>query len=93
MTDALSFEAAQRILENSFSPSRCICQKDVNSGTVIVNLFEPGGALVCSLGSVDATKFSSVRNVAQLALELKQKASGMKRRDRSCLDDSMAGKA
>ena len=92
MTDALSFEAAQRILENSLSPSRCICQKDVNSDTVIVSLFEPGGALACSLESVDATKFSSVRNVAELILELKQKALGVKHRDRACLDDSMAGK-
>lgn len=92
MTDALSFEAAQRILENSFSPSRCIRQKDVNSDTVIVSLFEPGGALVCSLERVDATKFSSVRNVAQLTLELKQKALGVKHRHRVYLDDSMADK-
>ena len=74
MSDALKFEDACRILEASFSPLRCSCKKD-DAGKVTIRIFDVSDITRYSAANIEAKRLSSIRGVAQMALELRQALS------------------
>jgi predicted SprT family Zn-dependent metalloprotease len=70
MSDALRFVDARRILEASFAPLRCSCEKK-SDGAVSVKVYN-SNCTKCQLDNIRAERFSTVRGVTQLTLEIKE---------------------
>ena len=71
MTDALKFEMAKRIVESSFKPIHCNCDL-AKDGKVAIRLYDADNNTLLSMSDIESNRLSSIRGVAQIALELKQ---------------------
>jgi hypothetical protein len=70
MSDALRFDDARRILEASFAPLRCSCEKR-SDGAVSVRIYN-SDCMSCQLDHIRTERISTVRGVTQLTLEIKE---------------------
>jgi hypothetical protein len=69
MSDALRFDDARRILEASFAPLQCFCEKK-SDGAISVRIHN-SDCVACQLDNIRAERVSTVRGVTQLTLEIK----------------------
>ncbi|MET1080953.1 MAG: DUF1652 domain-containing protein [Pseudomonas sp.] len=80
MIKLLAFEESRGIVEASFSPLSCECQKN-DKGDISIRLFDQAGTTYLQLDAISAARFTTKRALAQLVLEVRQRYATLARKN------------